>query len=157
VDQATSHGLFTVAHIGTTQDAIDAGQAGVALWVHGVYKEPIPEDQVAILAGFGIPMVTTSEVFDRYGRSTVGPIVPTKLERETVPQSVLDSFYPVPTDFDVGTLRGWIDLMQTTTSVRRENMRRMHEAGVTILAGSDVQSGVFPGAQQPRRGGIDPG
>ena len=27
-----------------------------------------------------------------------------------------------------------------------DNLRRLHEAGVTILAGSDTQSGVFPGA-----------
>ncbi|MBW2292763.1 MAG: amidohydrolase family protein [Deltaproteobacteria bacterium] len=144
--RAKSHGLRTVAHIGTTEDAIDAAEAGIALWVHGVYKERIPDDEIATLAGYGIPMVTTSEVFDRWGRGRSGPVIATKLERETVPESVLEAFYPIPEDFDLGSFVGWLDLMRDTRQTRIDNVRRLHEAGVTILAGSDVQSGVFPGA-----------
>ncbi len=146
VERARSHGLRTVAHIGTTQDAREAADAGVALWVHGVYKERIPDDQIAVLAAYGIPMVATVEVFDRYARGSRGPIVPTRLERETVPADVLESFYPVPSDFEVGTLRGWLELAGETMDIRIDNVRRLREAGVTILAGSDTQSGVFPGA-----------
>jgi imidazolonepropionase-like amidohydrolase len=145
VARARSHGLRTVAHIGTTQDAIDAGDAGVALWVHGVYKERIPDDKIAVLAGYGIPMVATTEVFDRYARS-LQPIEPTRLERETVPEAVLASFHPVPEGFDPGSLSSWLELARATTDTRIDNVRRLREAGVTILAGSDTQSGVFPGA-----------
>jgi len=146
VRSARKHGLRVVAHIGTTQDAIDAAEAGASLWVHGVYKERIPDDQIAVLAGYGIPMVATIEVFDRYARGSEGPIVPTRIERETVPASVLESFYPVPEDFDVGGLQSWLDLARSTREVRTDNVRRLRAAGVTILAGSDTQSGVFPGA-----------
>jgi imidazolonepropionase-like amidohydrolase len=148
--QAKFRGLRTVAHIGTTEDAIDAAEAGVALWVHGVYKERIPDDKIAVLAGYGIPMVTTSEVFDRWGRSRRGPIDPTRLERETVAREVFDAFANPPEDFDVGGFTSWLDLVASTRDVRLDNVRRMHEAGVTILAGSDVQSGVFPGASLHR-------
>ena len=146
VERAKSHGLRTVAHIGTTEDARVAADAGVALWVHGVYKERIPDDQIAVLAAYGIPMVATIEVFDRYARGTRGPIVPTRLERETVPAELLASFYPVPEDFEVGTLSSWLALMGETMDARIDNVRRLRAAGVTILAGSDTQSGVFPGA-----------
>ena len=145
VSHGKQKGLRTVAHIGTTQDAINAAEAGVALWVHGVYKERIPDDKIEQLVSYGIPMVPTSEVFDRYGRSDVGPINPTKLEIETVAKSVLDSFYPIPEDFDIGPLRSWVDLMKETSGIRLDNVRRLHQAGLTILAGSDAQSGVFPG------------
>lgn len=145
--RARTHDLRVVAHIGTVDDAFETGDAGVALWMHGVYKEPIPDEKVAVLAGFGIPMVVTIEVFDRYARAAdEGPWQATRLERETVPQEVLDSFYPVPEDFDVGPLQSWLELTQRTRQVRIDNARKMHEAGVTILAGSDTQSGVFPGA-----------
>ncbi len=146
VERASRHGLRTVAHIGTTEDALDAGHAGVALWVHGVYKERIPEARIAELAGFGIPMVATTEVFDAYGRLRSGPPMRTKLERETVLPEVLDSFHPIPEDFDPGPLESWVALMEETREIRRQNVARLHAAGVTILAGSDVQSGVFPGA-----------
>jgi len=145
VERARSHGLRVVAHIGTTEDALDAAEAGVAAWMHGVYKERIPDAQVAALASYGIPMVATVEVFDRYGRAGDGPRVPTRLEQETVPPDVLAAFYPPPEDFELGALQSWVDLMHETREARIDNVRRMHEAGVTILAGSDAQSGVFPG------------
>jgi len=150
VSHAKQKGLRTVAHIGTTEDAVRAANAGAALWVHGVYKESIPNNMIAQLTRYNIPMVSTSEVFDRYGRTADGPIKPTKLEIETVAKSVLDSFYPIPDDFDVGPLESWVELMAKTSDIRLDNVRRLHQAGMTILAGSDVQSGVFPGASLHR-------
>jgi len=146
VERARSHGLRTVAHIGTTADAITAADAGVALWVHGVYKERIPDDEIATLAGYGIPMVATIEVFDSYARLGTSPRVATALERETVPAEVLDAFYPIPEDFDQRPLESWLEMDRAAAPARIENTRRLHEAGVTILAGSDTQSGVFAGA-----------
>ena len=146
VKAAAQKNSRTVAHIGTTNDAIRAADNGVSLWVHGVYKERIPDGKIEQLVAYGIPMVPTNEVFDRYGRSGTGPIEATKLEREIVAAEVLDSFYPIPDDFDLGVLTSWVQLMQETILVRRDNVRRLHQAGMTILAGSDTQSGVFPGA-----------
>jgi imidazolonepropionase-like amidohydrolase len=146
VTQAKTLGIRTVAHIGTTEDALVTGESGVALWVHGVYKERIPDDKIKQLVAYNIPMVPTSEVFDRYGRASEGPIKVTKMEQETVAQTKLDSFYPIPENFDPGALRSWAELMQVTRGIRRENVGRLHRAGMTILPGSDSQSGVFPGA-----------
>ncbi len=146
VGGARAHGLRVVAHIGTTEDAIDAAEAGAAAWVHGVYKERIADEDVAVLASYGIPMVATVEVFDRYARTGEGPFEPTPLEREMVPRSLLEAFYPVPDDFEIGSLEPWLELARATREARIENVRRLHAAGVAILAGSDAQSGVFPGA-----------
>src|SRR5262245_27385687 len=144
VDRARSHGLRTVAHIGTTRDAIIAAESGVAMWVHGVYKDRIPDSDLAVRGGYHIPMVATIEVFDSYARLRMGPREPTALERETVPAAVLDAF-AVPEGFDTGTLTSWQDLNAKAMPDRTENVRRLHAAGVEIFAGSDTQSGVFPG------------
>lgn len=146
VDQSHKRGVRTVAHIGTTADAIMAAENGVDLLVHSVYKELIPEASIQQLVDFNIPIVSTSEVFDRYGRALKGPMQPTALEEEMISPAKLASFYPPPDDFDLGALRGWIELMQATREVRLSNIGRLHQAGATILAGSDTQSGVFPGA-----------
>jgi imidazolonepropionase-like amidohydrolase len=146
VDQAHERGLRAVAHIGTTADAVMAADSGIDLWIHGVYKERIPEDMVAKLVAYDIPMVTTSEVFDRYGRALQGALDPTPLETEMLSQEKIASFYPPPEGFDLGALASWITLMEETRTVRLDNVQRLHKAGVTILAGSDTQSGVFPGA-----------
>jgi len=98
------------------------------------------------LAKYGIPMVVTLEVFDRYARALDGPRTSTPLERELAPASLLNSFYPAPDDFDLGPLRSWVELMVEQRNTGATNALRLHRAGVTILAGSDAQSGVFPGA-----------
>jgi imidazolonepropionase-like amidohydrolase len=145
VERARGHGLRTVAHIGTTRDAIIAAESGVALWMHGVYKERIADDEIAVLANYHIPMVATIEVFDSYARLRAGPREATALERETVPAELLDSFYPPPEGFSAGSLTSWQDLNEQAVPFRTENVRRLHAAGVEIFAGSDTQSGVFPG------------
>ena len=138
-----------VAHIGKTQDAIDSGEAGVSLWVHGVAQERIPDEQIDRLAAFGIPMVVTIEVADRYIRGLKGPIDPIPMERETVPQDVLDSFYPPPEGFSLDTFGSLEGSDSPRTSA--DNMMRLRRAGVTILAGSDSQGGgIFPGASLHR-------
>jgi len=146
VARAKQRGLRVVAHIGSFEDALDTAEAGVSLWVHGPYTERLTDVQVAKLAAQGVPMVATLEVFDRYARSGTGPIVPTRFERETVPAQVLKSFHPVPDDFDLGNFAGWLERMQQQRGANVENAIRLRRAGVTVLTGSDTQSGVFPGA-----------
>jgi imidazolonepropionase-like amidohydrolase len=145
VDEARTRRLRAVAHIGTTEDAIDAARAGVALWVHGVYKERIPDDAIATLAGFGIPMVATIGVFDSYARLGQGPREPTPLERETVDPEMLAAFDRIPDGF-VTEFQPFFDQLRSVREHWADNVRRLRAAGVTILAGSDPQTGVFPGA-----------
>jgi imidazolonepropionase-like amidohydrolase len=144
---ARSHGLRVVAHIGSLEDAIDAADEGVSAWMHGVYKERIPDEAIAKLAGYRIPMVPTLEVFDSYARIREGPREATRLERETADAALLESFFPVPESLDTGVMTSWLELARDARKqgVGLDNVRRLHRAGVTILAGSDPQSGVFPG------------
>jgi imidazolonepropionase-like amidohydrolase len=146
VDEAKSKHVRAVAHIGTTEDALDAADAGIAAWMHGVYKERIPDDQIPHLAGFRIPMVATMNVFESYALLGQEKRVATPLERETVEADVLSGFDQVPDTDTVAFFRPYIEMLRGQRTAWRDNVRRLHEAGVTILAGSDTQSGVFPGA-----------
>jgi imidazolonepropionase-like amidohydrolase len=144
-DEARQQGVRPVAHIGSLQDAIDAAEAGVALWVHGVYKERIPDDKIEQLAGYGIPMVATMYVFESYALLGQGPREPTKLERETVSPDVLAAFDDPPDEAAAGDFQDYLESLHPLRPAWRDNVRRLREAGVTILAGSDAQMGVFPG------------
>ena len=146
VDEAKKRKVRAVAHIGTTEDALDAADAGVAAWMHGVYKERIPDDQIARLAAYRIPMVATMNVFESYARLGEGPRVPTPLERQTVEELVLSSFDRVPDTAVTAFFRPYLESVRAQRAAWPDNVRRLREAGVTILAGSDTQSGVFPGA-----------
>jgi imidazolonepropionase-like amidohydrolase len=58
---------------------------------------------------------------------------------------LLASFYPRPVGFSAGALESWQVMNDAAMAARVDNVRRLHAAGVTILAGSDSQSGVFAG------------
>ncbi len=145
VDEARARGVRTVAHIGTVADALEAADAGVAAWMHGVYKERIPDEVIPRLAAAGIPEVATLAVFDSYADLYEGRREATALERETVPARILDAFVPVPASGRPPEFQTFFALLAATRNARPDNVRRMHAAGVTILAGSDSQTGVFPG------------
>lgn len=145
VDEARQQGLRAVAHIGTFADAATAGEAGVALWVHGVYKERLTDEQVAQLAGFRIPMVPTTAVFEAYALLGQGPRASTPLERETVAPDILAAFDEPPRTEASEYFRPHIEKLRQMRPAWRDNVRRLKAAGVTILAGSDTQMGVFPG------------
>src|SRR5256712_9700944 len=154
VDEARRRGVRAVAHIGTVEDALDAARAGVAAWMHGVYKERIPDETVPVLAAFQIPMVATTVVFESYALIGQGPRAPTPLERETAPADILAAFDHVPASYDFGLFGPYLEKMRAQRQAWRDNVNRLHEAGVTILAGGDMQAGAFPGAGLPP--GLDP-
>ena len=136
-------------HIGSLEDAIDAAERGVAAWMHGVYKERIPDEQDrASCAGYHIPMVATIEVFESYARLWPGSARGDAARARDGPRggarrastrcrtrTSADCFRRVPRARSAAARHA-----------RRDNVRRLHAAGVTILAGSDTQAGVFPGA-----------
>lgn len=146
VDEAHKLNVRAVAHIGKVEDAIDTAEAGVALWVHGVYQERIPDEQIKKLASYNIPMVATIVVFEGYALLGRGPREPSKLEQETVSPAVLAAFDQVPQSEEGESFRPYLEHLHSQRQNWRDNVRRLHKAGVTILAGSDTQSGVFPGA-----------
>jgi enamidase len=146
VDEARAHGIRTVAHVGSVADALAAADAGVAAWMHGAYKERIPDDLIARFVKPRIPMVATIFVFDDYADIYERKREPTALEREMVPADVLASFNAPPADAQPPEFTEFVKMLAATREARCENVRRLNAAGVQILAGADAQLGVFPGA-----------
>ena len=155
VEAARAVGLRCVAHIGNTQEALLTGRAGVAAWMHGVYTERIPDAAIPELAGFGIPMVPTLEVFDSYSRVLDATRVATPLEAQIAPAALLAAFNDPPQDDPLlEPFAAWLEVIQTHRQSALDNVRRLHAAGVTILAGSDPQAGVFAGPALHRELGL---
>jgi imidazolonepropionase-like amidohydrolase len=147
VDEGRAHGIRTVAHVGTTADALEAADAGVAAWMHGVYKERIPDEAIPRFVAAHIPEVATITVFDSYADLYEQHREATALERETVPPRILGALVPRPASYHPDPeYDAFFSLLAATREARHDNVRRLHAAGVTILAGSDTQTGVFPGA-----------
>lgn len=146
VDAAHENDLRVVAHIGSTADALMAGRAGVDAYVHGVYMERIPDEDVSTIAAFDIPMAPTTVVFDNAADLNRTPFEPTPLEREVAPPSVFAAL-----NEDLGepkvprVMADWLDHLNEVRPAWNDNVARLHASGVTMLAGSDFQPGLFPG------------
>jgi imidazolonepropionase-like amidohydrolase len=63
-----------------------------------------------------------------------------------VPADVLASFNAAPPGARPEAFSEYFAMLVATRDVRCDNVRRLHAAGVPILAGADAQLGVFPGA-----------
>jgi imidazolonepropionase-like amidohydrolase len=145
VAEAHRKGLRVVSHIGTFADAVEAGNAGIDAFMHMVYKEPLSEEGAEKIASYGIPVVATMGVFENYALLGHGPRVPTPLEKETADAELLASFDEIPADAASPEFRKFFDQLYATREAWRKSIRYMRAAGATVLAGSDAQSGVFPG------------
>lgn len=147
VDEARAGGVRAVAHIGTTTNAIDAAEAGVSAWIHGVYKNRIADGDLDRLLAYKIPMAPTLVVFDNYGMLGHGPRVPTALEKEMVDANLLTGYDAIPADYQPEPgMREMVDVMYAERQNALDNVKRLHDKGMIIMAGSDAQSGVFHGA-----------
>ena len=146
VKDAKARGIRTVAHIGTTKDAIAAADAGSAAWIHGVYKERIADEDIAKLAAFNIPMVPTLIVFRSFADLGTGSLHSTDLERLVMDGELLDRRSTTPDDWEISqNVSDFISMLAGQQRNALSNVRRLAAAGVTIMAGSDAQSNVIHG------------
>lgn len=155
VSQAKANRLRAVAHIGSAQDALDAGEAGVSAWVHGVYKEEIPEPALARMAAFGIPMAPTMVVFQSYARMGRGNFEPTALERQVADAAFLRARAQRPQGYEVSKGSGaFLKMLGEQEENGLRNVRRLKARGVVILAGSDAQAATIHGPSLHRELGL---
>jgi len=151
IKEADAQGLSSVAHIGSTRDALASADAGIDSWIHGVYEESIPEADIAKMASAGIPMTPTLVVWHAAADYPLGNRKATELERQTQSQELLNSFNSPPLDSATFDFFGdWLGMLDRVRPEWAGNVKRLHEAGVVIMAGSDNQQGVLPGASLHR-------
>lgn len=151
VTVAKAKGLRPVAHIGDFEDAALAGDAGFSAWIHGIYKERLTEEQVAQIASYDIPMVTTMVVFKSYAELGTNERTATELEKQMADPELLASYENRPEDYvPSDELAAFVQNLRDNRQSAIDNTRDLHKAGVTILAGSDVQAGLLHGASLHR-------
>ncbi len=151
VEEAKAQGFRAVAHIGSTEDALEAADAGVSAWIHGVYKERIPDEAISTLAAHGIPMVPTLVVFRTYGEMAQGAFPATPMEQALAPASLLDPRGDTTGQDGVSDdIRDYVTMLSEQQQSALDNVGRLHRAGVVMITGSDAQGGVVHGASLHR-------
>ncbi|GAA0622457.1 amidohydrolase family protein [Kribbella sandramycini] len=123
---AHAQGLKVVAHISTASAAVAVAACGVDVLAHAPNDE-LSAEQVQALADAGIAVIATLDVIDGFG------VLPLREEAELIARMparwrrLLDS-----------QARRWMPPQAPDGAAALANVLALHQAGVTILAGTDA-------------------
>lgn len=144
---ATALGDRLVAHVGTPDDVDRALAVGADALVHAPCCGVLRDEQIATLATYGVPVVPTIGVWDAVGtlhadRMPEAPIDVGGRPEDRVARRGAAGKGRFRPPMDV-----WASDVVASTDARRTNARRLYDAGVTVLVGSDSPGlGHRPGA-----------
>jgi imidazolonepropionase-like amidohydrolase len=148
VEEARAHGQPVFVHVGTPEDALEAAEAGAALLMHVPFKGVLSHEQTRRLARSGIPIVTTLRLHSVYYRGFNGNMTFSPLELGMIRPGAAEAIADMPEDFELCAFpRELVEKLPQFASDASENIRKLHTAGVPLLAGSDSGGpGMVPGA-----------
>jgi imidazolonepropionase-like amidohydrolase len=139
-------GVRSIAHIGSSAEAIDAVRGGVDALAHAPWREEITDEAVAVVAAAHVPVVPTLAVWDLSAtpRTHASDFLP--IERQVARADVVAALLAPPPAPDAATT-AFLHAAAAAQDARRRNVAKLRAAGVPMLAGSDAcNSGQFPGA-----------
>lgn len=121
---------LAVVHIADYNSAVDAVAAGADGLVHSFFNQPITDELLTIMQANDVFVIPTTVVYEGMLRGEINDEVlfnESQLDISRAAQSTLSQSFP---DTDRFPEHYYDNLMQTT--------KRMHNAGIRILAGSDA-------------------
>ena len=136
-------GVRSIAHVGSSAEAVDAVRAGVDALAHSPWRDELTDEAVALIATARVPVVVTLAIWDvaEGPRPSFLPI-----EHEVARPDVMVALLAPPPSRDAATA-AFLRAVAAGHDARRRNVAKLRAAGVTILAGSDASNaGHFPGA-----------
>ncbi|APR81253.1 amidohydrolase [Minicystis rosea] len=136
-------------HIGTTDDALASVRAGADVLAHGVYRGTITKAQAEEIARAKVPVIFTMAGWVRTAALGHGTWKPSALDEATVPREILASLGgDAGKSFAKGgALAEFVAALLENERFWFGNARTLHEAGVTMLVGTDSPlPGIFPGS-----------
>lgn len=145
IKTASKHGLKTVIHIGTWQDAREAIEAGASCITHIYLDEEIPDDLVTLMRERGvyeIPTLTVENDFANFMRDKSllqSPLL------AAVASPTLIAAYGDTTRLDA-RLKYWYGMQINGEKNLYRSVKKLIDGGVTVLAGTDAGNpGTFQG------------
>ena len=136
----------SIAHIGSSAEAVDAVRAGVDALAHAPWRDELTDEAVAIIAGARVPVVVTLAIWDLAGAPRTGAPDFLPIEREVAQPAVIAALLAPPPPPDAATA-AFQHAAAAAHDARRRNVAKLRAAGVPVLAGSDAcNAGDFPGA-----------
>jgi len=143
VDEAHSAGKRVAVHATELETARAAVETGADILVHSVFNEPVDDAFVRLLRENDVLYTPTLMVSERYRETFAQQLDLTTAEHNIGQKDVIASLFDLrtlPDSLVPGALRKRIEQAPTIASdtVAMRNLKRLHDAGVPIAAGTDA-------------------
>lgn len=136
------------AHIGSNADIEKMIDAGVDVFVHGVYRETLRDEVAAQIAARNIPVAPTLAVFDTADRLSAGDLSLSASQLAVGDPATVIALQNKPSDYaPPEVFLVWLKNLRANRTIKMQNVATLRRHGVRILAGSDSPGmGHFGGA-----------
>lgn len=130
--------LKVAAHIGSEEDMLRGIEAGVDIFVHGVYRSTFSDAALNKLKASQIPVAPTTIVFEQLARFYEGDTLFSALETKVADPDVLAAYQNRPNELEVGEqIDAWFKQLTAHRQTKFDTLRAMHKAGIPLFMGSD--------------------
>lgn len=141
IDEAHRGGVRVAVHAMQLATARAAIGAGADILVHSIDDAPVPADFAAELARKGVPLIPTLVVYEGYAEVLGGQPDLTRIERELGDPAAVASWAQIPppaTPEEAAARTARVERMAGRKATILANLKLLHDAGVTICAGTDA-------------------
>jgi len=140
IEYLNDAGVRTVVHTSSERRARQAMFAGIDNLAHPVIQGPITEDFARLMGAKKIPMVTTLTIGENYSRLAEHPeYLDQSLYKAVLTAEEIEELKTVKQkEYEERTWTWWMKIM---TEIAQDNVRKIHEAGGLLCAGSDQTRG----------------
>jgi imidazolonepropionase-like amidohydrolase len=141
-------GVRSIAHVGSSAEAIAAVQGGVDALAHAPWRDELSDEAVALIASRHVSVVATLAIWDLIGGARASEADYLPIEREVADPALRARLVAPPDDAaEHGDEAAFRRAAANGHAARRRNVAKLRAAGVTILVGSDAcNPGDLPGA-----------
>ena len=133
-------GFRTTAHTSNEYRARQAIFAGIDTLAHPIIQGPVTDDFTRLMGAKKIPMVTTLTIGENYSRLAEHPeYLDGPLYQATLTKEEIETLKTVRRE--EYQERKWTWWMKIMTTIAQENVRKIHDAGGILVAGTDQTTG----------------
>lgn len=139
VEEAKAQGLRVVVHTGDKRDVADAIAVGADGVEHGSMRDSLPDDMLVAMKARGMSYDPTLSVMEGIVEMSRGKtdLLDRSLVQQVGPASLLAATKRVIAKRAMPGAGDWTKA-EDPMRFARENLRRVYEAGVTVITGSDA-------------------
>ena len=140
VIESDKAGMVVGSHIGSESDLLAGLNSGVRFFCHAPYRSAVSDSTIAAMKKNQVVIIPTLVVFDYLAEFFKDTLQFNTLDRQILDPAILEAYMNIPSGgLEPGgaPFESWIHDLVTYQDIKFESVRKMKEAGITIIAGSD--------------------